>query len=226
MIYGLLLCAFYFISIGQGFLLESSTTGPAGTQYLTYRHYMQLMELLFDEKQARHQLEQTVMKLQNKLNLVSNKNVVQESVNITEYIQPYIVRLEDQEKELVTLRQSYGANLQSQENQLNTLRYIVTHLQQNYTTLKQTTSKVQLDNGRLKQEVERLKLIKNIDVGNGFMATNNEIHQLKVKSEARSQDLMGLYNMATSQAQTISQLSKTLENTYNGKIRKYLLTTD
>jgi hypothetical protein len=31
---------------------------------------MQLMELLFDEKRARHQLEQTVMKLQNKVNLV------------------------------------------------------------------------------------------------------------------------------------------------------------
>jgi hypothetical protein len=181
---------------------------------------MQLMELLFDEKQARHQLEQTVMKLQNKVNLVNNNNGVQESVNISEYFQPYIVRLEDQVKELITLRQSYGANLKSQENELNTLRHIVTHLQQNYTTLKQTTSKVQLDNGRLKQEVETLKLIKNIDVGNSLLATHNELHQLKVKSEARNQDFMALYNMATSQAQNIRQLSGILENTYNGKIRK------
>lgn len=218
--YGLLLCAFYFIYYGEGFLLESSTTEPVGTQYLTYRHYMQLMELLFDEKQARHQLEQTVMKLQNKVNLVNNNNGVQESVNISEYFQPYIVRLEDQVKELITLRQSYGANLKSQENELNTLRHIVTHLQQNYTTLKQTTSKVQLDNGRLKQEVETLKLIKNIDVGNSLLATHNELHQLKVKSEAINQDFMALYNMATSQAQNIRQLSGTLENTYNGKIRK------
>lgn len=218
--YGLLLCAFYFISNGEGFLLESSTTGSAGTHYLTYRHYMQLMELLFDEKQARHQLEQTVMKLQNKLNLVNNNNGVQENVNISEYIQPYIFRLEDQEKELINLRQSYAANLKSQGNELNTLRHIVTDLQQNYTMLKQTTSNVQLDNGRLKQEVETLKLIKNIGVRNSLLATNNELQKLKVKSEARSQDLMGLYNMATSQAQDIRQLSKTLENTYNGKIRK------
>jgi hypothetical protein len=49
---------------------------------------------LFDEKRARHQLEQTVMKLQNKVNLVNNNNGVQESVNISEYIQPYIIRLE------------------------------------------------------------------------------------------------------------------------------------
>lgn len=218
--YGLLLCAFYFISNGEGFLLESSTTGSAGTHYLTYRHYMQLMELLFDEKQARHQLEQTVMKLQNKLNLVNNNNGVQENVNISEYIQPYIFRLEDQEKELINLRQSYAANLKSQGNELNTLRHIVTDLQQNYTMLKQTTSNVQLDNGRLKQEVETLKLIKNIGVRNSLLATNNELQKLKVKSEARSQDFMGLYNMATSQAQDIRQLSKTLENTYNGKIRK------
>ena len=218
--YGLLLCAFYFISNGEGFLLESSTTGSAGTHYLTYRHYMQLMELLFDEKQARHQLEQTVMKLQNKLNLVNNNNGVQENVNISEYIQPYIFRLEDQEKELINLRQSYAANLKSQGNELNTLRHIVTDLQQNYTMLKQTTSNVQLDNGRLKQEIETLKLIKNIGVRNSLLATNNELQKLKVKSEARSQDFMGLYNMATSQAQDIRQLSKTLENTYNGKIRK------
>lgn len=151
--YGLLLCAFYFISNGEGFLLESSTTGSAGTHYLTYRHYMQLMELLFDEKQARHQLEQTVMKLQNKLNLVNNNNGVQENVNISEYILLFIFRLEDQEKELINLRQSYAANLKSQGNELNTLRHIVTHLQQNYTMLKQTTSNVQLDNGRLKQEI-------------------------------------------------------------------------
>lgn len=65
-----------------------------------------------------------------------------------------------------------------------------------------------------------MKLIKNIGVRNSLLATNNELQKLKVKSEARSQDFMGLYNMATSQAQDIRQLSKTLENTYNGKIRK------
>ncbi|CAG2246388.1 unnamed protein product [Mytilus edulis] len=186
---------------GCSFLLDSSTVKPSGGgQYLTTRHYMQLMDLLYEEKQTRRQLEQIVTTLQTKVDAMSN-NGGQQAVNITAYLQPYAIRLENQEKELATVRKTYDSLLQKKNAEITKLSSTMTVLEQNYTSLLHDSTVTQTDYHRLKLEVEGLKQIKNLDVANGLQETKNDINMLKASNQARSQDFLALYNLTTEQYQ-------------------------
>ncbi|XP_071150253.1 uncharacterized protein [Mytilus edulis] len=203
---------------GCSFLLDSSTVKPSGGgQYLTTRHYMQLMDLLYEEKQTRRQLEQIVTTLQTKVDAMSN-NGGQQAVNITAYLQPYAIRLENQEKELATVRKTYDSLLQKKNAEITKLSSTMTVLEQNYTSLLHDSTVTQTDYHRLKVEVEGLKQIKNLDVANGLQETKNDINMLKASNQARSQDFLALYNLTISAKKDISIAKKELDNIYNGSI--------
>lgn len=202
---------------GCAFLLDGSTVKPnSGSQYLTMRHYVQLMDSLYDEKQARHQLEQIVATLQLKMNAMNN-NGGQPAVNITTYILPYISRVENQERELKAVRTKYDSLLQTKEAEIAKLSTTVTILEQNYTSLLHDSTVTQIDYHRLKLEVENMKQIKNLDVANSLQETKNDINMLKASSQARSQDFLALYNLTISAKKDISMTTKELDNVYNGK---------
>ncbi|CAC5411905.1 unnamed protein product [Mytilus coruscus] len=202
---------------GCSFLLDSSTVRPSGgSQYLTTRHYMQLMDLLYEEKQTRRQLEQIVTTLQTKVDDMSN-NGGQQAVNITTYIQPYVTRLENQEKELATVRYTYTNLLQTKEAEIAKLHTTVTALEHNYTSLLHDSTMTQANYHKLKLEVEGLKQVKNLDVANGLQETTNEINMLKASNQARSQDFLALYNLTMSCKKDISTTKKEVKGIYNGR---------
>ncbi|XP_076088015.1 uncharacterized protein LOC143058403 [Mytilus galloprovincialis] len=205
---------------GYAFLLDGSTVRPNdGSQYLTMRHYVQLMDSLYDEKQARHQLEQIVATLQTKMDAMNN-NGGQTAVNLTTYIQPYISRVENQERELKAVRTKYDSLLQTKEAEIAKLSTTVTVLEQNYTRLLHDSTVTQTDYHRLKLEVDSLKQIKNLDVANGLQETKNDINMLKASNQARSQDFLALYNLTISAKKDISITTKELDNINNGSVTK------
>ena len=206
-----------FCQAGYAFLLDGSTVRPNGeSQYLTMLHYGQLMNSLYEEKQARHQLEQIVATLQTKMDAM-NSNGGRPEVNITTYIQPYVSRVEKLENKLKAVRTTYDNLLQTKDAKIAKLSSTMTVLEQNYTNLLHDSTVTQADYHRLKLEVEGLKLIKNLDVANGLQETKNDINMLKASNQARSQDFMALYNLTISSKKDIAITKKDLENVYNGK---------
>ncbi|CAC5383999.1 unnamed protein product [Mytilus coruscus] len=207
-----------FCQAGYAFLLDGSTVRPnGGSQYLTTRHYVQLMDSLYEEKQARHQLEQIVATLQTKLDAMNNYGG-QQAINLTTYILPYVSRLEKQEKELKAVQTRYGNLLQTKDAEITKLSSTMTVLEQNYTSLLHDSTVTQANYKTLKLEVEGLKQIKNLDVANGLQETKNDINMLKASNQARSQDFLALYNLTISAKKDISISKKELDNIYNGSV--------
>lgn len=212
-----ILAVSFILHGGCSFLIDSSTLRPSdGGQFLTTRHYMQLMDLLFEEKQSRRRLEQIVTTLQTKVDAMS-KNEGQHAVNITTYLQPYVTRIANQEKELTTLRHTYDSILQTKESEIDKLCTAVTVLEQNHTSLLRDYTVTQANYRTLRLELEGLKQIKNLNVAYGLQQTNNDINKLKASNQARSQDFLALFNLTISFKKDISIAKKELDNVYNGK---------
>ncbi|CAG2190880.1 unnamed protein product [Mytilus edulis] len=179
---------------GYAFLIYCSTGRPnSGSQYLTTRHYVQLMDSLYEEKQARYQLEQSVAMLQTKIDAMNN-NGGHQAINITTYIQQYISRLEKQEKELKAV--------QTKDTEIAKLSTIVTDLELNYTRLLHDSLVTQANYHRQKLEVERLKEIKNLDVVNDLREIKDDINMLKASNRARSEDILAFFQFTGSAVDT------------------------
>ncbi|CAC5365465.1 unnamed protein product [Mytilus coruscus] len=130
-----------------------------------------------------------------------SNNGGQQAVNVTTHLQLYITRLENQEKELTTVRNTYNSLLKTKEAAISKLHTTVTVLEQNYTNLMHDNTVTEANYHKLKLEVEGLKQVKNLDVANESVI-DTKIKELsdKMSRLEMSQNLTSMQVHATDQA--------------------------
>ena len=117
----------------NGFLLDSSSTVPTGGALsLTDRHYIQLMDSLYQERKARQQLEQIVQGLQTKLQTGNSPSVAPSQDT----------RLNDHESRIARVEQKYSTMSRNYERMQQEINNIMNILNNQKTCCKDEIAKL------------------------------------------------------------------------------------
>ncbi|XP_076084569.1 uncharacterized protein LOC143055319 [Mytilus galloprovincialis] len=159
----------------SGFLVDSTTPKYAGV--ITDKHYIAVIDLLMEERQARHLLEHVVTSLQQTVQSLEQKDISKHAKDIS--------ALQLQVNGLV-------ATCSLSQNNFGVLEGKFKDLEMNYTLLKDENKKLSQDVATLKQtqsvvSMEHLK--------QQVQATSNKVNQLKYNNMVRNQDIIAISNI-------------------------------
>lgn len=197
----LFLFIFSMIYASEGFLLDSTTRLPGtGNSALSDRHYIQLMDSLFEEKKARQNLEAIVSDLMKTVQITSPFPTVS---------QTYVTRLNKQDAKIDHLEQKYATVLQElvlvkgeNKNLTHQLDNLKTHM--GTATLNIVQKEI---NETLQTQIAQLS---HNSVQDSEM--KREINELKATNQARSNDFIALHTMVTTTSQKLDNVSSLLES--------------
>ncbi|XP_063418293.1 uncharacterized protein LOC134701081 [Mytilus trossulus] len=159
----------------SGFLIDSTTPKYAGV--ITDKHYIAVVDLLMEERQARHLLEHVVTSLQQKVQSLEQKDISKHAQEIS--------ALQLQVNGLV-------ATCSLSQNNFGVLEGKIKDLEINYTLLKDENQKLSQDVATLKQ-TQSVVSIENLK--QQVQATSNKVNQLEYNNMVRNQDIIAISNI-------------------------------
>ncbi|XP_063410657.1 CAP-Gly domain-containing linker protein 1-like [Mytilus trossulus] len=219
----------------DGFLID--TTNPPGTgQYMTDKHYKALMDLFFEERQARLHLEYAVTQLQHELvktqTAVGNKLLESNKYNKT--IEQYVKELKNKTEVLdIRLFDVESDNIQL-KTELNSLRKSHSELKVQYNQIKQNYASFENKTHYFDTEIQSLKQLKSVTdlqavfrisnqtdhLEHELQNTNSQIVVLQSSDNARKQDFLALYNKTMVVEQSMNNQFQSSETINKARIQK------
>lgn len=219
----LVLFSVVFFSMCKSFLLNSTnfSSGGGGTA-LTDKHYITVVDMITEEKQARHQLEQYVIQLSKEIATHVKEN--SHSKNDSDQINN-VLKLKN---ETYDLKQSL-ALLEGRYNQLLTandkivlenaqLQISYKHLQSQYNTCSNNTNELKDRLDKWDKSATALKINYVTEIQTKFKVAESNINSLISNGNARSQDFVAILN-------EVKQIN-TRNNHTDSQISMLKLTTD
>ncbi|CAC5371254.1 unnamed protein product [Mytilus coruscus] len=172
----------------RGFLIDSTTSKYPDV--ITDTHYIAVIDLLMEERHARHLLEQVVTSLQQKVQSLEQRDISKHAQDISA---------------LQLKVNNVVATCSLSQNNFGVLESKFKDMEMNYTLLKD-------ENQKLSQEVATLRQTQSVgsieNLKQQVQKTANKVNQLEYNNMVRNQDIIAISNITRQnelEVRTISQ---------------------
>lgn len=219
----LVLFSVVLFSLCQCFLLNSTSfsSGGGGTA-LTDKHYITVVDMITEEKQARHQLEQYVLQLSKEIS--SNHHQNSNSKNNSDQLHD-VLQLKndtiDLKQSLIILEGKYNQLLTANDKIVREnaqLQNIVKRLQSQCNTCRNETNEVKNRLNVWEKSTTALKISNVTEFQSKMKVAESKISSLISSNNARSQDFLALLNQINKRSNKVDSEMTLLNFTTETKL--------